>query len=77
MKDYKKHATPLRCRIAAKLTRPRPSAIFYTCALGRHHRTRRCAGCSANTGEIFAESLQRGFEDGLKSAGKIETPDPA
>lgn len=67
MSENKKHAPSLRCRIAAKIVPPSPSAMFCKCALGRHHQTRRCAGCSANSGEIIVESLRRGFEDGLKS----------
>ena len=67
MSENKKHAPPLRCRIAVKLVQPSPSAMFCKCMLGRHHRIRQCAGCSANAGEIIVESLLRGFEDGLKN----------
>lgn len=67
MNENKKHKPPLRCRIAAKLILPSPSAMLCKCALGRHHQTRRCGGCSANSGEIIVDSLQRGIEDGLKS----------
>lgn len=67
MSENKKHAPPLRCRIAAKLVPPSPSAIFIKCMLGRHHRIRECAGCSANSSEIIVESLLRGIEDGLNS----------
>lgn len=68
MNKNDKHAPPLRCRIAAKLVPPSPSAMFCKCALGRRHQTRRCGGCSANSREIIVESLQRGIDDGLKAA---------
>jgi hypothetical protein len=78
MSENKKHAPPLRCRIAAKLVPPSPSLMLIRCALGRRRKTRLCGGCSANSREIIVESLLRGIEEGLKNpygTGGKEVPE--
>lgn len=59
------HKPPRLCRIRAKFTPPSPSAMLCKCALGLRHKTRKCPGCEANTGETICETLLEGFERGL------------
>lgn len=61
------HKIPFSCRFWCFFMTPSPSAMFCKCALGRHHRTRKCPGCEANTGETLCEAILEGFANGLKS----------
>lgn len=59
------HKPPRLCRIMAKFIPPSPSLMLCKCALGLRHKTRKCPGCEANTGETICGAILEGFESGL------------
>lgn len=70
MKEKKKHAPPLRCRIRSAIVTPSPSAIAW-CGLGLRRTTRSCEGCQENRGETAFEAFQAGMLAGQAYLEKI------
>jgi hypothetical protein len=62
-----KHKPPKLCYIRQALVVASPSAVFTRCTLGLRHGCRRCTGCEANVAEQWADSLEKGLEEGKQN----------